>query len=85
MTWELIINGTPWAIAVGLAWAVWNGHLVLGRELEDLKKDYADLRERHSSTTERLAASQNAERDRLLAEIAEMRAERAASKRGEPT
>lgn len=37
MSWDLIFEYGPMGIAAAVAWAVWSGKLVLGRELDDAK------------------------------------------------
>ena len=82
MTWQLVLDYGPMGIMLGVAWAVWKGHLVLGRELTKAVSDNEKLERELESTTALMEAAQTAERETLLSRLESMKRELAELKGG---
>lgn len=75
MTWQIFLDYGPMGIAAAVAWAVWKGHLVLGREFTDLKNDNTTLAEKLDTVTKAMESAQAKEREEMAARIESLKRE----------
>ena len=75
MTWQIFLDYGPMGIAAAGAWAVWKGHLVLGREFTDLKNDNVMLTEKLDTVTKAMETAQGKEREEMAATIESLKRE----------
>lgn len=75
MTWQIFLDYGPMGIAAAVGWAVWKGHLVLGREFADLKNDNTTLATKLDTVTKAMESAQAKEREEMAARIESLKRE----------
>lgn len=73
MTWPQLLEGVPWTLALGVAFAVSRGDLRLGREVTSRDETIRELKEELKAVVSKGAEAMATEQEATRQELAELR------------